>query len=66
MIVKEGKKKWERGRLDTLATGTFAERSVVEKMDVEDLEFDCFKTICAHISLEKSSCSPNVLQFVDH
>lgn len=50
----------------TLAAGTFPERSVVEKMEAEDLEFDCLNTVCVHISLGKSSCSPSVPQFVDY
>lgn len=44
-----------------LAGGTFPERSVVEKMEAEDLEFDCLNTTCVHISLGKSSRSPSGL-----
>lgn len=40
------------------AAGTLPERSVVEKMEVGDLEFDCLNTICVHIPLGKSSCTP--------
>lgn len=46
----------ERGWHGTLAAGTFPEWPVVGKMDFADMEFDCLKTVWAHISHGKFSC----------
>lgn len=57
VIVKERGRKCERGWLDTLDTGVFAKRSVVEKMEADDLEFDYLKTVPAYL-LESLHVAP--------